>query len=253
MLFRKLSLDWRYGLSELAIVVCGVLIALGADNWASSRAELVLEAQYLESFVKDLAADTVQIRDAIRLAERRATSARLVLAVIDGAPGPSPNELAISVEESMWLTFPAYSRTTISDLMSTGNLRLIRDSEFKRTVAEYYQAIERLDQWTVNWRRIQMDLEALLPSLLNLKERDAITAALNDTPVAFWGAPLDVSSIEAAAIRSRLRAEPAVKPRLENMARVQGTVFAHLSRIDARARHALMAAQAQLDARKGAF
>ncbi len=32
MLFRKFQLEWQYGLSELIIVVAGVMIALAADG-----------------------------------------------------------------------------------------------------------------------------------------------------------------------------------------------------------------------------
>ena len=43
MLFRKQRLDWRYGISELVIVVMGVLIALAADGWSQRQADRVPE------------------------------------------------------------------------------------------------------------------------------------------------------------------------------------------------------------------
>ncbi len=100
MLFRKLRLDWKYGLSELVIVVTGVLIALAADGWADSRADRALETQYIFGLVRDLQSDTAQIREAITLSEKRARSARDVLAAINGDSNLAPNELAIAVEES---------------------------------------------------------------------------------------------------------------------------------------------------------
>lgn len=231
MLFRKLKLDWKYGLSELVIVVTGVLIALAADGWNASRADRALERQYIAGVVRDLRADTAQIREAMVLSERRALSARNVLAEINGDSLLAPDELAISVEESMWFNFPAYSRETITDLMSTGNLRLIRVSVLRQRLSEYYQAIDRLDQWTGNWRRIQMDLEALLPNVLNLRHRDAITSGINDVPLLPWAAELEVSPEEAEEIRARLRAHGSIGERLENMARVHGTYYSHLLRI----------------------
>lgn len=43
MLFRKQRLDWRYGITELVIVVAGVLIALAADGWSKRQADRALE------------------------------------------------------------------------------------------------------------------------------------------------------------------------------------------------------------------
>ncbi|MEQ9401614.1 MAG: hypothetical protein RJQ04_20785 [Longimicrobiales bacterium] len=244
MLFRKLELDWKYGLSELLIVVTGVLIALAADGWVDSRADRALERQYIAGVMRDLQSDTAQIREAIALSDRRAASARDVLAEIEGETRLSPDELAIAVEESMWFNFPAYSRETITDLMSTGNLRLVRDSHLRQRLSEYYQAIDRLDQWTGNWRRIQMDLEALLPNVLELRHRDAITSRINDVPLLPWAVELDVTPEESEAIRRRLREHDSIGERLENMARVHGTFYSHLQRIHALGVAALRAAEA---------
>jgi hypothetical protein len=51
MLFRKLRLDWRYGITELIIVVAGVLIALAADGWSQRQADRALELRYLHDLV----------------------------------------------------------------------------------------------------------------------------------------------------------------------------------------------------------
>ena len=84
MLFRKLRLDWRYGISELVIVVAGVLIALAADGWSKRQADRVLELRYLNDLVVDLKSDTAQLRAAIDLAETRAALGHAVLRAFNG-------------------------------------------------------------------------------------------------------------------------------------------------------------------------
>ena len=39
MLFRNSDGNWKYALGELLIIVLGVLIALGVDNWKEERKE----------------------------------------------------------------------------------------------------------------------------------------------------------------------------------------------------------------------
>jgi hypothetical protein len=251
MLFRKASLDWRYGITELVIVVAGVLIALGADQWVQGRADLRLEGRYLDDLAIDLRSDTAQLGAAIRLAESRASLGHGVLRAAAGDTVLAPPDLVVSLERQFYFAFPAYSRTTISDLMSTGNLRLIRDRELRRRLSEYYQTIDRLEQWTENWRLVQQDVERIMPELLPLRLREATISP--SAPAAgwtgTWGAPpwtpeFMVSDAEAGQILARLRAHPEARFRIEGMVRVQGNQFGVLTEIRKQALGTLQAVEA---------
>ena len=209
MLFRKQRLDWRYGITELVIVVAGVLIALAADGWSKRQADRALELRYLNDLVVDLKSDTAQLRAAIDLAETRAALGHAVLRAADGDTVLSPSDLVLALERQFYFAFPAYFRTTISDLMSTGNLRLLRDRDLKRQLSEYYQTIERLEQWSENWRVIQRDVERLMPELLPLHHREALVTTSAPTlgwntarAPSPWAPEFQVS--EATRVRIRL-------------------------------------------------
>ena len=242
MLFRKLSLDWRYAISELAIVVAGVMIALAADGWSQRRADRELEQRYIDDLIVDLRSDTAQLRIAIELAESRAALGHAALRAMDGDTVLTPGELVVAVERQFYFAFPAYSRTTIADLMSTGNLRLLRDRALKRQLSEYYQTIDRLEQWSENWRAVQRDMERLMPELLTIQHREAVITASappagwNGTwPPSPWAPEFDVSETEGRAILVRLRAHPGARARIEGMIRVQGNQYGVLNVIRDRA------------------
>lgn len=246
MLFRELRLDWRYGITELLIVVAGVLIALGADQWVRGRADIALELRYLEDLAIDLRSDTAQLTAAIDLAESRATLGHSVLRAVDGDTVLSPEQLVVAAERQFYFAFPAYSRTTISDLMSTGNLRLIRDRDLKRQLSDYYQTVERLEQWTGNWRLVQQDVERIMPEILPLRLREAVIdpSAPSDGWGRTWEPPpwtpgFGVSASEADEILARLRAHPEARARIEGMVRVQGNQYGVLTEIRRRAVEAL--------------
>ena len=242
MLFRKLKLDWRYGLSELVIVVTGVLIALAAEGRVRSGAERTLERQYLADLATDLRSDTAQLTASIDLAEERAALGHAVLKAMVGDTTLAPEELVVAVERQFYFAFPAYSRTTISDLMSTGNLRLLRDRVLKRRLSEYYATIERLEQWTGNWRLVQQDVERIMPELLPLRLREAVIDP--SAPADGWGRTWDpppwtpdfeASDADARDILTRLRAHPEARARIEGMVRVQGNQYGVLTEIRAQA------------------
>jgi len=256
MLFRKLRLDWRYAISELVIVIAGVMIALAADGWARGRADRALERQYLDDLAVDLRSDTVQVRAAMTLADSRAALGHAVLRAMDGDTVLTPPQLVVALERQFYFAFPAYSRTTISDLSSTGNLRLLRDRGLKRQLSEYYQTIERLEQWSENWRVIQRDMERLIPELLPLHHREALitpsapTDGWNGTwEPSPWAPEFHVSDAEAREILSRLRAHPEARARIEGMVRVQGNQYGVMMVIRDRAMKTLAAVDAAVSGR----
>lgn len=101
MLFRKLQLDTRHAVTELFIVVAGVMIALAADGWLQSRGDRSLERRYLDGLITDLQADTAELNSNIRVAEERARLGHHVLSAMSGDTVLDPGYLATAVERVM--------------------------------------------------------------------------------------------------------------------------------------------------------
>lgn len=121
----------------------------------------------------------------------------------------------------------------------------------KRQLSAYYQRIERSEQWTVNWRQIQIDLEHLLPELLDLEVREALISGGAPTvgiSVPYGGLPwaegFEVTEEDAGAIRERLLRDPEIRFRIEGMIRVQGSQHGYLSGIKADAEATLATVEA---------
>ena len=114
------------------------------------------------------------------------------------------------------------------ELGSGGMASVYLAQDLKRRLSEYYQAIDRGEQWSGNWRRIQMDLEHFLPELLNLSHREGLiyTGDLVRIP---WASDFAVTESEAHEILARLRDIPEMRSRIEGMVRVQASQFVVLS------------------------
>ena len=175
MLFRKFRLDWRYGVTELLIVVVGVLIALYADGWRQERQNRALEFEYLGRLAEDLRLDTAAVSNIMTLTEDRAGYGQTILSAFDtGLRSGSGLEFVRAVEWANYFSYPSYSRTTIDDLMSTGNLRLIRSTEVKDAVARYYAEIEWTEQFRDLYRPTQLALMQFIPEFIGLDQRYAL-------------------------------------------------------------------------------
>ena len=144
MALRRLPVNWRYAVGEIAIIVIGILIAIALDNWNDARTGRRLEHEYLTRLEEDLRADTATFRLMDRAVKRKSSA----LSTVDSTlrHGMTRDTLALLqalISGSNFAWNQGRARTaTFEELQSTGNLRLIRDSELRAQIVRYYASVE---------------------------------------------------------------------------------------------------------------
>ncbi len=143
--------SWQLALGELVIVSLGVLIALWADQAMQKRQEAAAEVGYLERLRTDLQADIESLRFSSDQARNRLAITRQVDAWLqDPARTPDPDSLVMNAHFAGVTFSPTISKFTIDELKSTGDLRLLRNEQLKREIADYYNQIGlQVEQWMV--------------------------------------------------------------------------------------------------------
>jgi hypothetical protein len=135
-------------LSEFLVIVLGVLVALGVDEWREALSDRSLETQYLQRVEDDLRKGRVVLDAMRRKHDGASRNADLVMPYLLGhaeLPGDTTTFLAALYRSgrSLAATFPGeFPRTTVQELQSTGRLGLIRDSNMRASILEYYAQIE---------------------------------------------------------------------------------------------------------------
>ena len=208
--------DWIAVLIELLIVMVGVFLALEAANWNEARKERAQERRYYEQIVVDLRRDLESLKIAERRSRLNDRAAENVLAALNGKPpaGVSPGELAKDIHYAGFLYLPAPSRRTYDELISTGNLGLLRDSRAKEAIAAYYESFADSRQWDVLLRQQQANYWSTAAGIL---PRPVLQAAMTGSDVA-------LSPAETEAILARLRSTSSIESLLIGMAAHQARV-----------------------------
>lgn len=140
--------QWRWVFSETFVIVLGVLIALGLDDYWTDRQERDLELQYVNRIHANVTSDVAFI-DQVRVRLERKFRALDEIAPIVRGHEPVPEDVEsflrnaalgglIGASSVAWVT-----RTTFEDLVSTGNLRLIRDPDLRREILIYYDNVDK--------------------------------------------------------------------------------------------------------------
>ena len=134
----------RWLLGETLVVVLGVLIALSLNDYWSYRQDRDLELQYLTRIHSDVNADIVYLDQTFRTRlEMKLKALDTIAPVVLGAR-PVPDDVetflrnvalggVLGASKSKWIT-----DTTFEDLIFTGNLRLIRDTDLRWKISRYY-------------------------------------------------------------------------------------------------------------------
>ncbi len=137
----------RWLFAETLVIVLGVLIALGLDEYRTDRYEHGIAIDYIQRIQGDVAQDIQYLSQSWtpRLKIKHQSLDAIAPVIRGMAPVPEDlDEFFRNVSRAgmqgasvtAWVT-----DTTFQDLRSTGNLRLIQDSEIRAKITSYYAAL----------------------------------------------------------------------------------------------------------------
>jgi len=149
---------WLHFAIELVLVVVGILIALAIDGWSEDQEARRSEQAYLELLARDLGQIESQLQQQIDFETSMANTA---VAAYDMIQNNDPVEhggqigkmlVAVSIRRTLFLDSAAYT-----DLISTGNLGLIRDRDLRDRITRYFSDVERRELIVEKNNRVFVD------------------------------------------------------------------------------------------------
>ncbi len=208
--------NWFAVMLDFFIVVIGVFVGIEAANWNQVRQDRQEERRYYGQLLVDLRGDLGVFSGAERRADLYDAAAQLVIDRLGGKAPPkvSPGRMAMAIHKAGWVYIPYASRGTYNELVSTGNLGLLRNSELKSEIANYYASFDQNRQWDWLLRDQQSDYWAETAGIV---PRSVVRAALRDTEPT-------VSPDEDRAIWQAARSHPRLPSMLIGMAAHQERV-----------------------------
>jgi hypothetical protein len=141
--------DWRpkvrWFAAEIVVVVAGVLIALALNAWWQGRQDASSETIYLTLIARDLGQMVENLQNLSEVEAQQLQSGFAAYRILSG-PTPSDEEKTIVSESLGRLTGRRtihVTGATYEDLLSTGNLQLIRNRDLRNRLVAFYEEAER--------------------------------------------------------------------------------------------------------------
>ena len=134
-------------LAEFIVVVAGILVALGIDNWRQHRQELRIVAEHLSDVAMEISRNrwTVE-RVQSGLGEKR-QALEIVIEFLKAGPGRqdlAPETVLQAFAVSATMPVPWLRDNQFQALQNSGNLRLLRNPELASDLAASYAMPEVL-------------------------------------------------------------------------------------------------------------
>ena len=139
------ELRWAQVVLELALLIAGILIALAVDGWIDDRRDERAERRYLELLQRDLDSNLEVLAETLEFEERQAAGAAMVYRALRAGEVPLQEREAVAMALNQLTARRTLrlARATYTDLLSTGNLRLIHNVALRDRIVNLYEANER--------------------------------------------------------------------------------------------------------------
>lgn len=182
--------------ADLVLIVVGILVAFQIDRWAEHRRDVALEQEYLARLSDDLALEIELMKDARRYAASRISAARFLERVV-GDPAvaaEATNAVAIALETVSWRSYPLIEAFVYNELVSTGNLGLVRSNELRHGLTNHYVTL-RHESRVGTERHLQQRYAELTAGILTIDELVSIEQRGGEDT---WQAPDPSRQVEIA-------------------------------------------------------
>jgi hypothetical protein len=138
--------NWPQAFAEIGLLVIGGVLALGGDAWMDTRRDLETEHAYLLSLRDDFE-ETRELTTKYLDENRRSLAICLeLLGVLSGPPDAMSAEgVSRLIEDAFWVYTLEPVRATYQDMVSSGDLNLLRSTELRVELAQADEDLQRLD------------------------------------------------------------------------------------------------------------
>jgi hypothetical protein len=138
------EMRWAQVVIELLLLVLGILIALAVDDWMQGRRDARMEREYLQLLVRDLQRDDEILKEFMDFEARQTSDGIMAYRALRTSVADANKEAVVSALSRLTSRRTLrLVRATYTNLVSTGNLRLIRNSALRDRIVKYYEESDR--------------------------------------------------------------------------------------------------------------
>jgi hypothetical protein len=168
---------FKYAIGEIVLVVIGILIALSINNWNENRKDGIKEQVVLKQLKEDYLSNLSQLEEKMTTRTNIINSGLRILSAFDQPDRVVRDSL---IKNIATITSDPTFDPIQNDLVSSGNLRLIKDEKLKRLLSNWSSDVVALKEIEITWSDIANHRLDIVLIELGIS-RDVGNSYMNDT------------------------------------------------------------------------
>lgn len=128
-----------YALGEILLVVIGILIALGINNWNEDRKQKVIEQQLLQSLKIGLEKDLKDLDGNVETHKRSIAASDTIIYVLENKVSVNIDRISRNFSDFMTTSYFLYSTSAFETMKSKG-VTIISNKELRDNIIETYDS-----------------------------------------------------------------------------------------------------------------
>ena len=136
--------NWFAVALDFFIVVVGILLAFQITEWNEARDDREREYEYLVRLHEDFTASALRLGAETQVLQQQLNDQEIVLATLDSCTLTPENrpKFERGLVRLGWINSPMFIRRTIDELISSGEMGLIRNKALRKTIADMTAEVE---------------------------------------------------------------------------------------------------------------
>jgi len=172
----------KYAIGEIVLVVIGILIALSINNWNEGRKDKLKEQTILVQLEEEYNANLMQLDAKMQLRKKIVQSGLTLLKYMNSPELVQRDSVIFHLSN---IIFDPTFDPIQNDLISSGNIRLIRKEKLRRILSNWSSDVMAVkEQEQVNQMHVH---EIMLPLFNNIGiSRDVLNVLWGNSEDSFW-------------------------------------------------------------------
>ena len=157
---------------EGLMIFLAVMMGFFAESYREHIGDNTKEHDYMESLVRDLAADTVALKAGFPVKDARIKAIDSVFLFFENHPEPKsiPFTIYRNIRRTWWDRLYRRNTGTINQLQNAGGLRLIRKTDVRDSLASYDWSWARADYYKDMYSNYQQLEGTMMEKLFNAND-----------------------------------------------------------------------------------
>lgn len=186
------SVNWKYALGEILLLVIGILLAVQINNWNTNRGALKNEAVVLNRLKNEITSNQKELIFRDRANEGREATFKFIDSLLSLKTLSYDGKLkAINLPRIDFPFVPVQS--TYEEMHNTGLIYRLSNDSIRNSIVEYYRELSEITNEINKQNRI-INEQFMLPNFLKLREniaRKIFRGSLQETDISWLDRPKD--------------------------------------------------------------